>query len=73
MSTTPINLTAHTLALLRDRPRSTTLDQVAAGAGVTKSWLQAWICGQISTPSADKVQAIYEFLTKKPLLPNEEI
>lgn len=65
-------ITAHTVTLLRNRPHSLTLADVAEGSKLTKSWLSALLSGQISNPSADKVQDLYEFLSKKPLLPNEE-
>lgn len=68
----PVNLTAHTVTLLRNRPSTVTLDDVAVGACVGRSWLSALLNGQIKTPSADKIQSLYEFLSKKPLIPVTE-
>lgn len=64
------SLYAHTRALLRDRPRTLTLRQVADATGVTVDWL-AMILRDNNLerdPSANRVQAVYEFLAGKPLI-----
>lgn len=72
MQTPQTNLTAHTVALLRNRARSVTLANVEEKTDLKQSWLSALLYGQIKEPSADKIQRLYEFLSEKPLLPTDQ-
>lgn len=72
MPNPPVNLASHTVSLLRNRPRSVTLEQVAEGAQVKKSWLSALLAGDFDDPSANRIQRLYEYLAEKPLLPIEK-
>lgn len=62
-------LTDTTIALLRNRPISLSLETIAADCKVSVSWLNQLMAGKIRGPSADRIQTLYEYLSKKPLLP----
>ena len=53
-----------TLQLLKSRPRSVTYDQIAAGTGLGKPWLEALAAGRIPDPGVRKIETLYAFLTK---------
>jgi transcriptional regulator with XRE-family HTH domain len=61
------SLTKKTLELYRQRPRSMTKDRLAEELGISPSWVDQWSRGIIKNPSADRIQAIYEFLSGKKL------
>lgn len=56
-----------TAALLRERPRSVTLREIACAIDETESWLRKFSSGQIAAPSAVRVQKLYEHLSGKRL------
>jgi len=73
MQNPPTTITAHTVALLKTRPVTLDLDTIAGECKVSKSWLNLLIAGKYKEPGADKIQRLYEFLSKKPLLNKEPI
>jgi hypothetical protein len=68
MANDTLSLVAHTVQLLRERPRSLTLDDIAATTGLSKSWLNLLLSGDYKDPGTTKVQKLYEHLAGKPLL-----
>lgn len=67
-----VSLTERTQELLRTRPRNVTYEVIAKALhpenvpAFTK-WLTYFNTGRIQYPSVDNVQAVYEFLSGKPL------
>lgn len=61
-------LLAHTVQLLRERPRSVTLAMISQATGLKQSWLNMMITGYFEDPGVKKVQALYEYLSQKTLL-----
>lgn len=58
-----------TLKLLRDRPASKTLKDVADESGLTESWIKSFhLRGDQYSASVDKVSALYEHLSGKTLV-----
>lgn len=55
------------LELLDNRPRNVTLKDVAAGAGVKEAWLKRLVANDIPEPGVGKVEAVYTYLSGKPL------
>ena len=45
--------------------------EIHKGSGVSFYWIGKYRRGEIKSPSVDKVQSLYEFLAKKPLLPTK--
>ena len=43
------------------------LTQVSADTGVNYFWLRSFRYGQIKDPSVNRVQAVFEYLTGRPL------
>lgn len=63
------SLTKMTRQLLKDRPRSLSLHQIAADTGVSVHWLSKFISSADNCDAAaTRVQSVYERLTGKPLL-----
>jgi hypothetical protein len=58
-----------TKQLLRQSPL--TLGQVHRESGLPLFWLRKFSSGEIRNPSVDRVQSLYEFLSKKKLFPEE--
>jgi hypothetical protein len=56
-----------TLKLLRELPRERSLTDVANGCGLSPAWLSAFVRGEIASPSVDKVQCVWEYLTGRAL------
>lgn len=71
-----VNLNTRTLQLLRDRPRTVTYrtiqealrDSPHLTEPVSLNWLTLYGTERITSPDVNRVQAIYEFLTKLPLI-----
>jgi transcriptional regulator with XRE-family HTH domain len=61
-------LLAATQELVRNRPRSMTLAQLAAEVGVTRPWLNAFACGHMPNPSAKVVEKLFNRLSPTPLV-----
>jgi hypothetical protein len=58
-----------TFNLLRNRPASITLDQIANEAGLSKTWVKSFhIRGDKRSASVDNVATLYEYLTGKSLV-----
>ena len=49
------------------RPRVLTYEVIAEECNVSKRWLEQLAAGKIKEPSVCKVEAVYEFVTGKPL------
>ncbi len=62
----PHNLVLRTRFLLLRDKRST--EDVAQASELPFSWLRKFRTGEIVSPGADRVQALYEFLTKRRLV-----
>ena len=66
MITAPPSARMLTLKLLRDRPASITLDQVADESGLSKTWVKSFHQrGDRFSASVDKVEQLYKYLTGK--------
>lgn len=64
-------LMEHTRKLLRESPQS--IPEVyhgmsMQGSEVSYYWLRKFSAGNVSDPSVNKVQELYEYLTGKPLI-----
>lgn len=57
-------LHSRTLALVRDRPASLTLKQIATDTAIDHNWLKAFAAERITSPGVNKVEALYNYLTK---------
>lgn len=66
--TNETSLTNATAELLRNRPVSLTLKQLAIDCNVSADWLSLLLNGHVPNAAADKVQRVYERLTGRPLL-----
>lgn len=51
-----------TIALLKARPRTVTLEDIAKAANVSTSWLTQLISNKISDPSFNKVMRVRDYL-----------
>lgn len=58
-------LNARTLELLKADPRP--LTQLSIESKIPYHWLSSYRYGKAASPSVDRVQALYEFLTGKSL------
>ena len=56
-----------TLKLLRDRPASMNLKEVAEGSGLNEAWIRSFHQGKVNNPSVVFIEILYEFLAKKSL------
>lgn len=68
MQTDSICLLTHTRELLKNRPRTLTLAQIAEDSGVSLGWLNAFSAGLYSEPSVVRVQKVFERLTGEKLV-----
>lgn len=66
-SVAPSQLNIKTLYLLKNRSRRLTLDQIARDTQVSKSWLRKYSEGKIDDPGTAKIEALYVYLSGKPL------
>lgn len=62
------SLNDKTLELLRNRPRHVTYANIAEALAeicpqATEIWLQNYVAGRTTFPHADRVQAVYEYLS----------
>ena len=57
-------LLAHTQDLVANRPRSLTLKHVSTDVGISESWLKHFMHNRINDPSANKVEALYNYFSK---------
>jgi hypothetical protein len=55
------------LDLVRNRPPSLTLAQIAEGAGVSLDWLKSYATGRVASPGVDNVEKVWTFLSGKEL------
>lgn len=53
-----------TLELLKSRPEELTLSKIAKDTKLGEGWLSMFLNNNISHPSVNMVQALYEYLTK---------
>lgn len=58
----PTNLYEKTLNLLRSRPVSLELKDIADAIEVTPSWLSAFNNGRIADPKYSKLQKLHDYL-----------
>lgn len=61
-------LRAHTLGLVRNRPPSLTLKQIANDTGLNHNWLKAFVCERYTNPGVNDVEKLYGYLAGKPLV-----
>lgn len=62
----PYSLHIKTLQLLHDDRRS--LFSIHTRTGLSYSWLKKFCYEELPDPSVNRVQCLYEFLTREPLL-----
>lgn len=55
------------LELVRNRPPSMTLKQLAQEAGVNLDWLKSFSSNRMKTPTVDNVERVYTYLSGKEL------
>jgi hypothetical protein len=60
------SLMTETLRLLKSR--SETLPQIQEATGIPFYWLRKFIGGEIHDPSVNRVQKLYEYLSKRKLI-----
>lgn len=54
--------------LVRERPRTVLLDDLASEVGVTRQWITGLAYGRAKGPNAVKVEKLYVILTGKQLI-----
>lgn len=57
------SLLSRTMRLLRDRPQSLPLTQVARDSGVGYEWLKKLYYGHIPDPGVNKIERLHAYLT----------
>ncbi len=62
-----MNLTLRTLELLRNRSVKQTFLVIEEATGLKKPWLDKFCSGQTKNPSANRMQILYDFLSKTKL------
>jgi len=62
---TPGPLHSKTLELLRNRPRTLTLEIIEAETKIDKDWLAKFGQGQIGDPSVNRVEVLKNYLLTK--------
>lgn len=60
-----VSLMRHTQDLLHADLRN--MREIARDAQIPYDWLRSFSCDRLPNPSVNRVQALYEFLTRKPL------
>ena len=60
-------LYVRTLELLRDRPASKKLAVVAQDTGLPREWLISILVRPHTSPSVDRIEVLYEYLSGKSL------
>lgn len=58
-----------TLMLMKRSQRQKTLPEISKDTGLPFYWLRKFASGDISDPSVNKVQILYEYLSGTPLFP----
>ena len=61
-----------TLNLVRNRSRQITFRQIQTDTGLTVGWLEIFATGKMKDPGVCKVEALYVYLTGKPLAFGDE-
>jgi len=56
-----------TLALLQDRPRKMSFQDISDATGISKAWLSKFSSGGINDPGVMITCTLYAYLTGKPL------
>lgn len=56
-----------TLFLLKNRPATIKLKDVAEGAGLTEAWVKSFHLGNLTHPSVVHIETLYEYLSKTKL------
>lgn len=70
-STEPQCLLTATRKMLRERPKSLTLDKIISDTGLKRTWLNTMLSENESVePSVIKVQKLFEYLSGEKLLKN---
>lgn len=62
-----MTLYERTLELLRGRPEELTLSKICKETGLKIDWIAKFVQGKVTDPSVNKVQKLYEYLTKSTL------
>lgn len=60
-------LYTRTIELLRNRPRTKTLGQISHETGLPLGWLVSILCKPYLSPSVDRIEVLYEYLSSRPL------
>ena len=55
------------LNLLKNRPRTLTIEKIASDTELTPGWLRSFEGGRIREPGLYKVERLYSYLAKKPI------
>jgi len=58
-----------TLDMVRDRPRSCTYEVLAEQTGIPTAWLKNFVNNRIEDPGVKRVETLFVFFAKSPLLP----
>ncbi len=61
----PSELMKKTLVLITKS--KLTFEQISQKTGISKSWIAKFSCGIFTNPSVNRVEFLYNFLSKKPL------
>lgn len=56
-------LLAHTLELVRNRPRAVTYELMQKKTRIPVSWMQALMTGKIKEPSVNRIEKLYVYFT----------
>lgn len=60
-------LLERTQYLVRNRPATLSLDDIARETKLSRAWLKHFVAGNIAGPDVCKVECLYVYLAKKPL------
>jgi hypothetical protein len=52
-----------TIELLKNRPKSTTLQKIQTDTGLPEGWLVSVLCNPELSPSVDRIVLLYEYLS----------
>lgn len=67
VSLRPSKLLDKTIQLLRARPRTKTLSDVAHDTGLPLAWIESLISKPGLAPAVDRIEILYEYLAQKNL------
>jgi hypothetical protein len=62
------NLSTVTRKLLRNRPRTLTITKITEDTGLNRRFVDQFSTGVAKMPDVDKIEALYVYLSKKPLI-----